>query len=666
MTVTHRDRWASILALPFLLLCACAHAADSGNASAGADDKGARIFSERGCAGCHGTDGRGGMGKKLASSRRLGDADYVIAQILHGGGAMPAFRDQLDDGEIAAVATYVRTHFGNDYESVDAGDASRLRKSSSAHLAAAPSLPKDTQAVGAAPTSVKQPSGNGPSQRELLRAGPAEDSWLMYNKGYDGSRFSTLKEINTRNAGRLRPVCAMQLGESTSFQSNVVVYRRTAYVTTQHSTFALDARSCRMLWKHTYDVQGPEPFDTNRGVAIADGRVFRGTTDGHVIALDARTGDLLWNARPVDSAVGYFLSGSPVVWENTLVIGTAGADWGAPGRIIALDTRNGSERWSVSVIVPSSFGSAEAAKVGGGSSWTSFAIDPLRKLVYAPIGNPAPDFIAEERPGANLYTNSILALDLETGRVSHHYQQIAADPLDRDTAAAPVLLQLDRGIGGRPSSTQYVAVANKAGHLFLYDDTRRSAQPLYRVEVTPRVNADTAPTEEGVHVCPGINGGVEWYGPSFDPYEEILYVGSVDWCTVFKRGEAVYSPGQMFFGGTYALDPVEKAKGWIKAVDARSGRILWSYRSDAPVVASVTPTAGGVLFTGELTGDFVVLDAEDGETLYRFYTGGPIAGGISTYRIDGRQYVAVPSGNMSRTWTPDTAPAATVFIFSLP
>ena len=214
------------------------------------------------------------------------------------------------------------------------------------------------------------------------------------------------------------------------------------------------------------------------------------------------------------------------------------------------------------------------------------------------------------------------------------------------------------------SKDLFVAEANKAGHLYLYNDNKQ--QLVYRVPTTTIENARTQPTTKGTRVCPGINGGVEWYGPAYDPTDQHLYTGSVDWCSTFTLGEVRYTPGQFFFAGSFSFDPVKDAKGWIDSFDAKTGRLDWKYESHAPIVASVTPTAGKVLFTGSLDGNFLVLDSRTGKDLYSFYTGGPIGAGIATYKIDGRQYVAVPSGNMSRTWSPNSSPSATVFIFALP
>ncbi|HET7413146.1 MAG TPA: PQQ-binding-like beta-propeller repeat protein [Pararhizobium sp.] len=698
----------ALAALGLAISAPAAFAAPPGGGDVGA--LGAKLYKQQGCAGCHGANGGGGIGKKLQNQPDLQNANHVIDQIVHGGGGMPPFGKKLSNDQIATIATYIRTNFGNSFGKVTAEQVAAVKSGKQASSGASKQM-----AVGAPAKNVAQPTTEGPSQKELDQAASATDSWLMYNKGYRGHRYSSLDQINDNNASKLEPVCIAQLGAISTVQASPIVYDGLVYVTTQHNTYALDATNCHQVWEYTYKPKGPEPFNTNRGVAIAGGRVFRGTTDGHMIALDAKTGKLLWNIRPVDSSKGYFLSAMPIVWHNELIMGTAGADWGAPAKLFAFDVKDGHTLWSLSEIKESTFGGAKAASTGGGSNWTSFALDEKTGTLYVPVGNPAPDFAPQYRPGKNLYTNSVLVVDAKTGKIDRYYQQITNDGLDRDTAAAPIIFNLpkdqveanatpysatvkpkdvnfaeappkkasDSNTGSiknnDPSGTNtssntagqanasnplYMAVANKAGHLFLYND---DAQKLvYRVPVTTIENARSNPTTKGTHVCPGINGGVEWYGPAYDKTDHQLYVGSVDWCSTFTLGEIRYTPGQFFFAGTFQFDPVKQGKGWISAFDAGTGKLIWKYKSDTPVVAGVTPTAGNVVFSGELNGDFIVLDKKTGKKLYSFYTGGPVGSGISTYEIKGRQYVVLASGNESRTWTPDITPAATVVIFALP
>ncbi|MCL6525953.1 MAG: PQQ-binding-like beta-propeller repeat protein [Thermaceae bacterium] len=501
----------------------------------------------------------------------------------------------------------------------------------------------------------------GPTQEMLDNAANDTSNWLMYNKDYLAQRYSSLDQINTSNVASLKKVCTYALGENGSFQSSPIVYGGVLYITSQHVTAAINATNCKPLWRYTYKPSGPEPFTTNRGVAIYDGVVVRGTTDAHLIALNSSTGKLLWNVKVADSSKGYFLSAAPIVWNGMIFIGTAGADWGVHGEMYAYDIKSGQRLWTFDVIPTGNqpgadtWQKAESTTTGGGSMWTSFTLDPQTGLLYVSVGNPAPDFAPEYRPGANLYTDSVVVLDAKTGQLSHYYQQIPNDSHDWDTAAAPVVYD--------SAGAHYMAVGTKGGYVFGYDEG--SKQQSFKTAVTTILNADVKPTPQGVRGCPGTLGGVEWNGPAYDPQMETLFVPSVDWCGVYKLGEVRYVQGQLFFGGTNVLDPSSKARGWIVAMDAKTGQPIWRYHAPTPMVAAVTPTAGGLLFTGDLNGDFLALDSKTGKVLYRNPTGGAMAGGIVTYAQNGKQYVAAASGNASRTiW--NTTGNAKVVIYALP
>jgi glucose dehydrogenase len=271
-----------------------------------------------------------------------------------------------------------------------------------------------------------------------------------------------------------------------------------------------------------------------------------------------------------------------------------------------------------------------------------------------PVGNPAPDYAGDGRPGNNLFSDSIVALDLDTGRLVWFAQQMPHDLHDWDTAAPPALYAID----GR----RYVSVATKGGWLYLYD--RDSHRLLAQREVSTHLNAEAAPTSDGVRTCPGILGGVQWFGPAFSPKNRALFVNSVEWCGKYILKEPHYIRGSLYLGGQMILDPSMQASGWIRSFDAATGTPRWAVKVDTPMLAGLTATAGGVLFTGDLNGDFLVLRASSGKVLYRFNTGGAIAGGVSTYLHRGKQYVAVASGNSSRlTW--GSTGAATIFVFAL-
>jgi alcohol dehydrogenase (cytochrome c) len=531
-------------------------------------------------------------------------------------------------------------------------------------LPASPQAPSVTAIAAAAagppavfpqpPRTVQPATTQGPADAQLLQMADAD--WLTFNRTLAGERFSPLTQINTGNVRQLQVKCIAQLGEMGSFETSPIVHNGRMFVTTAHKVLALDAATCAVKWSYNYVPVDPEHLPGNRGVALYEGRVFRGTTDGHLIALDAATGKLLWDARVADGGLGYEITGAPVAFDGKVFTGDAGADTGIRGRIYAFDASNGALVWAFD-IVPRPGDAASATwsggtDKGGGATWSSMAIDPKRRLLFVPTGNPAPDFNDASRAGDNLYTDSVVALDLATGKLSWYVQQVAHDMHDWDTAAAPALFSQ----GGH----QLMAVASKNGLLYQYD--RDTHQTLSQVPFTTRSNVDALPTAAGVHVCPGALG--QYNGPAFSPLSGRVFVATADRCNVLTRAEPHYVPGGVYFGGMFRMDPPDLQSGWIKAFDAVSGHEIWSVHRRDPVLAAVTPTGGGLLLTGDMGGSFLILDAGDGRVLYEFATGGPVAAGISVYAVAGREYIAVPSGSSSRDAASATA-AATLIVFSL-
>jgi alcohol dehydrogenase (cytochrome c) len=476
-----------------------------------------------------------------------------------------------------------------------------------------------------------------------VHAGP--DDWNMYNKSFEGTRFSQLTQINTENAKSIKEVCRIKVAKGGSFHTGLVVVNSRMYFANAHWTFAINAATCQLVWKAKHVPAKPEVWRTNRGVAFMDNMVFRGTGDGRLIALDAATGRQLWQVAPAVPERGEFFSSSPIASDGKVFIGTAGGDWGIRGKMFAFDARTGKEVWRFNTIPgPGEAGietwpSESAASKGGGGTWSSFALDEQRHELFVPVGNPAPDFAPSHRPGSNLYTNSVVVLDSRSGKLKWWYQLTPNDGHDLDLGAAPVLYRAANERG-------FVALAGKDGYVHLLDrDTHR---PVARTAVTTISNTGALPTPEGVLVCPGAYGGVEWNGPSVDVARSLVFVGAVDWCSIFRSGEVVYRPGELYSGGSYS-QVNSPPKGQITALDATNGKVKWTYRAAAPVVAGVTATAGGVVLTGDLNGNFLILKSSNGERLYEYPTGGAIAGGVITYTVSGQQYVALTSGNVSRT-----------------
>jgi alcohol dehydrogenase (cytochrome c) len=512
-----------------------------------------------------------------------------------------------------------------------------------------------------------QPKGEGPSNAELLAAASNTRDWLYHTHDYQGARFVDLDQINAGNVGSLRVVAAYQVGELANFQTGPLVYRGTIYVTTPTSTIALDATTLKPRWQYTWKPQDRMLWLNNRGVALKDGRVVRGTPDGYLMALDAANGDLLWArqiARPVD---GETITMAPLIFDDLILVGPAGSENKIQGWIAAFRLSDGSPVWRFHTVPrPGEPGSEtwispKGVLVGGGAIWTPLSLDPETGELFVPVTNPAPDLSNELRRGDNLYCNSVVVLDVHTGRLKWYRQVVPNDSHDYDLTQVSPLFRA-APVSGEPARL-LVATVGKDGLLRVLD--RTTHEIVYRAEVTTRSEVDTPVSTEGSHARPGVLGGVEWNGPAYDPARHMLFVPAVDWGSTFTAAKEVrYIPGKLYLGGSVQMDA--EAHGWITAIDARSGQRIWRYRSDRPVLAALTATAGGLVFGGELTGDFIALESQTGQVLYRFNTGGPMGGGIVTYAIGGKQYVAVASGRPSQLWMAEHPGTPTVFLFALP
>jgi alcohol dehydrogenase (cytochrome c) len=501
----------------------------------------------------------------------------------------------------------------------------------------------------------------------LNAAGPSSSDWLLPNHDYAGQRFVDLKQINRDNAARLQPVAIYQAADASAFHNNPLVYQGVLYVATANSTMALDAVTLKVKWRVDRKPKGPDGWLVTRGVALKDGKVVRGTHDGYLIAYDALDGRLLWERAILDRnkrEMGFSMA--PMPYEDLILIGPAGSEAGVKGWVGAFRLDDGAQVWRFKTVPDEGEPGAETWKdaaaraTGGGAVWAPFSLDAERGILYVPVSNPAPDLYTDSRLGNNLYTNSLLALDARTGKLLWHYQAVPADYHDWDlTQVSPLF---EARVGGR--MRKLITTAGKDGLIHVLD--RETREHLYEVPVTTRKNPDVPLNSDvGVHACPGILGGVQWNGPAYHPGLNMLFVNAVDWCSTFKKAKEFRAGGGGFMGGTAALDPPEQSRGWLTAIDAATGQVRWKYQSTRPLLAAVTTTSAELIFTGELTGDFLALDARDGRVLYRFNTGGPLNGGIITYVINGRQYVAVNSGNATGFWRAARG-SATVLLFAVP
>jgi len=556
-------------------------------------------------------------------------------------------------------------------------------------LSALATLAACSQLVFLKPASVPRKKGSsatvrGPAFISQNMAGAsvsADGDWPMYNRSYDGTRFSPLAQIDAGNVSSLVHACTFPLGVTTNMQAGLVAVNGTLYFTTATGTYAIDATTCALRWRHDYDYDPKPPFDpnkVNRGVAYLAGpdraRLFRGANDGRVMALDPATGDELWSAVAGDPSKGETFPAAPIAWNGMVFMGNAGGDnFAVKGRLMAFDAKTGGRVWSFD-LVPEDGKASQTWPQGterfpkvGGASWTSYALDTSRAVVYTPTGNAAPDFIAEVRPGRNLYSYSVVGLDARLGTLDAFYQLLERDYHDWDIAAAPSLLTTAAG-------QHLMVAAGKDGHV--YGTDRATGRRIYSTVVSTIENIDAPLTGKGARFCPGVNGGVEWNGPSYSPRTNLLYVGSIDWCTTLatysadqpgklKGKEALPWTGSNKLRAPFGANDSTR-RGWLTAIDADKGSIKWRYASPTPVIAGVTATAGDVVFTGDLNGRILAFDARDGRQLWSYSAGAPIGGGVITYEVGGREYLAVAAGINSPVGWKLESPPATVLIFALP
>jgi alcohol dehydrogenase (cytochrome c) len=529
-----------------------------------------------------------------------------------------------------------------------------------------------------APASAPGPAAGAAPPTASRAENVADADWPSYNRTLAGDRFSPLAEIDRGNVAQLRVACTYVLPEVSALQAGPIVVDGTMYFTTERGSYAVDAATCAQKWHVERQSTRPSPLGVQRGFAYLDGTLFRGTSDAHVLALDAADGRTLWDITiDVADTPGVSMPMAPIAANGLVFIGNAGGDQtGVTGHVYALDARDGRVVWRFDVVpedasVRATWPNADRYPISGGAFWTSFALDVERGVLYVPAGNPAPDFDVEARGGDNLYSNSLIALDAATGRLLGYNQLVKRDAHDWDVNAPPALATTR---GGK----SIVASANKDGLLSVLDrgalasgaDLGARLPTLFQSPTSTRENVDVPLSRtQRVRFCPGIQGGNEWNGAAFHPELNTLYTGAVDWCASVQLAQEVTvpTPGAIWFGSAIGeiQAPPDTAKGWITAFDADTGAVRWKFAAAAPVVAAVTPTAGGLLFTADLTGRFRAFDADNGAVLYELDTGQSIGGGIVSYSAAGKQRIGVASGMKSGIW-PGAATESRIQVFALP
>jgi alcohol dehydrogenase (cytochrome c) len=510
------------------------------------------------------------------------------------------------------------------------------------------------------------PLGTGPTFEELQRAADDGSNWLYHTHDYAGTRYSPLEQINRQNAVSLAPVCINQLGNESDFQTGPIIFDGVMYLTSGQDTLAINAANCLLLWRHTWEYQDISLTTVNRGVAIQDGYVVRGTSDGYLLAIDSLNGDLVWSQQVVKPADGEYFTMAPMIYDGSILIGPAGGNNGISGWVGAFNLLDGEQQWRFYTVPGATDNEIEipinplGVTIGGGTLWTPLSLDVENESLYVAVTNPAPNFSAVLGTGNNLYTNSILSLNVRTGELNWFKQLISDDDHGWDlTQVSPLFNTIIDNV-----ERKFIATTGKDGILRLLD--RDSQQQLFSSLLTVQKNVDAPVTLDGTYTCPGVLGGVLWNGPALEPREELLITPSINLCSTFYRSQEIrYIEGRNYFDGTAIPDP-ETLSGWLTAVDMKNGDLRWQYETELPLVAAVTTTAGGLVLSGEMSGDFLVLDSSDGNVLYRFNTGGAIGAGVVSYAVEGQQYIAVASGHPSELQVNGDMGAPTLIVFALP
>ena len=503
------------------------------------------------------------------------------------------------------------------------------------------------------------------SADQLVKGATDTANVLNYGMGYNLQRFSPLTQINKDNAKNLVPVWNYSFADDRSEESQPLVYQGVLYVTTHNATMAVDAKTGKQIWKSKIDYPAETPRVVccgiiNRGAALFDGKVFRTTLDANVIALDAKTGKELWRQKAADIKEGYSMTVAPLVADGVVITGISGAEFGTRGFIDGWDPATGKHLWRThSIPSPDEPGGdtwkGDTWKLGGGSTWITGSYDPEQNTVFWGVGNPGP-FNAAVRPGDNLYTCSVLALDPKTGKMKWHFQFSPNNPFDYDAVAEMVLA--DMNVEGKP--TKVLMNANRNGFFYVLDRSNGkllAANPYVKVNWASSIDLKTGkPVEtdvtrdarEGkkVTVYPSILGGKNWQPMSFNPQTGLAYANTLVFGGHYKTEPATYKAGEWYLGMdlTDLWDWPEGPRGQLKAIDPMTGKTKWEQPSDIPRFSGVLSTAGGVVFSGKLTGEFEAFDADSGKKLWQFQTGSGIEGQPVTWQQDGVQYVAVTSG----------------------
>ena len=500
------------------------------------------------------------------------------------------------------------------------------------------------------------------SYQRILNADKDAANWLTYSGNYKGWRYSPLDQITRENVNKLKVKWIYQMPTTHVVETTPLIIDGVMYFSEPPSNVvAVDAETGKQFWRYRRAL--PSKINVccgqvNRGVAVSGDQVFVGTVDAHLVSLDARTGDVLWDIEVADYKTGHSITVAPLIVKDMVICGISGGEYGIRGFLDAYDMKTGRRIWRFWTIpAPGERGhetwSGDSWKTGGGPTWVTGAYDAAQNLIIWGTGNPSPDWNGDSRMGDNLYTDSAIALDADTGKLKWHFQFVPHDVHDWDAVQVPVLV--DDEWEGKPRKLVYWAHRNAFYYVldretgkFLTGKpfaTQTWAKGLDRNGRPIRLpNID--PTPEGTYIFPGVQGATNWYSPSYNPQTKLFYLAAWENRSVYRKGEQEYSPGNRYIGSVPLIDlPDDPGHGAIRALNPKTGEKAWEYKLHTKPWAGVLSSAGKVVFGGSDEGYFFALDAESGKERWRLNLGGMIRANPVTFLSKGKQVVAIAAGS---------------------
>jgi alcohol dehydrogenase (cytochrome c) len=655
-----------------------------------APPRGAALFAQR-CADCHGADATGAVGPDLTRLWAAGATDERIFQSIRlgvPGSVMPP--TPAPDEDIRAIIAYLKTRVPPRTAAGGRGGAARARPAVTLSMRDGRQVSGERIAEDAYSIQILDAAGRlrSYSKADVQQVGPAlalggaaaaasaaprvtsqdvldglkdPTRWLTYSGDYSGARHSPLTQITPGNVARLVPRWIFQTGTMTrgrGFEATPLVHDGVMYVTGSNNlAWALDANTGRPFWEYrrelpadlTYGARAP----VNRGFGLLGDHLFMVTLDAHLLALDRKTGGVVWDVVLADYKIGYSATMAPLVVKDKVIVGISGGEYPTRGFLDAYDPQTGRRLWRFyTVPAPGEPGSetwpasAEVLARGGGGTWVTGSYDPSLNLLYWGTGNPNPDYYGADRKGDNLYTNALIAVDADTGVLKWHYQFTPHDTHDWDSNHVPVLADLT--IGGVPRKV--VMVANRNGFFYVLDRATGkllTGTPFTETTWAREIGSDGKPIvlNDGSKGClPDQWGGTNFMPPSFDAALGLFFVTARETCASYTPQPPEIAPGRIAFGGVVRAE-ADKAYGALRALDAATGQRRWEFRYPSAAMAGVMSTAAGLVFAGDNEGNFTAFDAKTGTALWHYSTGSPIWGAAAmTHLLDGRQQVVIAAG----------------------